>query len=86
MASEALLTITEDEKAHFRQLSKEKYELDMQSWETWKAEAKEEGRQEGIEEGIEKGIQQGIQKGEQKIIDMLKSGKSPEEILKEYEK
>ena len=26
-----------------------------------------------------------MKKGEQKIIDLLKSGKSPEEILKEYD-
>ena len=71
MASEALLTITEDEKARFRQLSEEKYELD---------------RQNDLFTAEQKGMQEGMQKGEQKIIDMLKSGKSPEEILKDYEK
>jgi len=71
MASEALTTITEDEKARFRKLSEEKYELD---------------RQNDLFTAEQKGIQEGIQKGEQKIIDMLKSGKSPEEILKDYEK
>ena len=77
MASEALLTITEDEKAHFRQLSKEKYELDMQSWETWKAEAKEEGRQEGIEEGLEK--------GQDYVLELMAQGLSYEEIRKKIE-
>jgi len=37
------------------------------------------------EEGLEQGIQQGELKGEMKIINLLKSGKSPEEIIKEYE-
>ena len=71
MASEALTTITEDEKARFRKLSEEKYELD---------------RQNDLFTAEQKGMQEGMQKGEQKIIDMLKSGKSPEEILKDYEK
>ena len=44
MASEVLITITEDEKERFRQLSKEKYELDRQSD---LAYAKFEGREEG---------------------------------------
>ena len=30
------------------------------------------------------GEQRGEQRGEQKIIDLLKSGKSPEEIIKEF--
>ena len=28
----------------------------------------------------------GLKKGQQKIIDLLKSGKSPEEIIREYDK
>jgi len=44
MASEALLTITEDEKARFRQLSEEKRQLDIQDWE---ADAILKGREEG---------------------------------------
>ena len=51
-------------------------------------EGREEGREEGWEkgnkEGEQKGEQKGIQKGEQKIINLLKSGKSPEEIIREY--
>ncbi|MDR2972733.1 MAG: Rpn family recombination-promoting nuclease/putative transposase [Bacteroidales bacterium] len=37
------------------------------------------------EEGIEKGIEKGEKKGEQKIINLLRSGKSPEEIVKDYD-
>ena len=51
-------------------MSEYKYELDTQSK---LVAAKREGRQEGI------------QKGKQEIIDLLKSGKSPEDILKDYE-
>ena len=36
------------------------------------------------QEGIAKGRVEGIEIGEQKIIDLLKSGKSPKEILREY--
>ena len=42
----------------------------------------EDAKQVWYEEGLEKGEQ----KGEQKIIELLKSGKSPEEIIKEYSK
>ena len=38
-----------------------------------------------FEEGMEEGIEKGIQKGKQEIIELLKSGKSPEEILTEYD-
>jgi len=48
-------------------------------------EALEVARWEGVEEGIEKGIERGIERGKQEIIDLLKSGKSPEEILKDYD-
>ena len=34
----------------------------------------------------EEGIEEGIEKGEQNIIDLLKSGKSPEEIIRDYDK
>jgi predicted transposase/invertase (TIGR01784 family) len=46
----------------------------------------QEGLQEGLQEGEQKGLQEGEQKGMQKILELLKDGKSPEEILKEYGK
>ena len=73
MASKAVKWISEDEIERFRLMSKEKYELDKQS-DLVTAERK--ARREGMEKGI--------QKGKQEIIDLLKSGKSPDEILKEY--
>jgi hypothetical protein len=36
------------------------------------------------EEGREEGYVQGEAKGEQKILDLLKSGKTPEEIIRDY--
>ena len=36
-------------------------------------------------EGMKKGRVEGMEKGKQEIIDLLKSGKSPEEILKDYD-
>ena len=38
-----------------------------------------------FEEGLEEGLEKGIEKGERKIIDLLKSGKSPDEIIRNYE-
>ena len=40
--------------------------------------------QDGIVVGEQRGIVIGEQRGKQKIIDLLKSGKSPEDILREY--
>ncbi|MCL2806313.1 MAG: Rpn family recombination-promoting nuclease/putative transposase, partial [Treponema sp.] len=70
MASEALVTFTKDEIEYYHQESKLKYELDMQSRVVY---ARRQGRQEGRQEE------------KQEVIALLKSGKSPEEILKEYE-
>jgi hypothetical protein len=69
MASEVLLSISKDEMERARLMSEYKYELDMQSM---FVDGKRQGRAEGRAEG------------EKKIIELLKSGKSPEEIIKEY--
>ena len=70
MASEVLIEITEDEKEWVRQMSELKYQLDTHSS---LVTAERKGRQEGLKEG------------KQEIIDLLKSGKSPEEIIREYQ-
>ena len=72
MASEVLITISKDEVERARLLSELKYELDTQS-------NLVHAKREGIKEGIQKGVQQ----GKQEIINLLKSGKSPEEIIRE---
>jgi predicted transposase/invertase (TIGR01784 family) len=77
MASEVLLEISRDEVERARLNSEYKYQLDMQSK---LVHAKREGRQEGEQ----KGRQEGEQKGRQEIISLLRSGKSPEEILRDY--
>ncbi|MCL2025601.1 MAG: hypothetical protein FWG92_02220 [Leptospirales bacterium] len=73
MASKLLKNISQDEIERVRVMSEYKYKLDAQSDRVY-AERK----------GMEKGIKKGRQEEKQKIIDLLKSGKSPEEILKEY--
>jgi predicted transposase/invertase (TIGR01784 family) len=69
MASEVLISISKDEVERARLMSEYKYQLDLQSKITY---AKREGRQEGKLEG------------RQEILDLLKSGKSTEEIIRDY--
>jgi flagellar biosynthesis/type III secretory pathway protein FliH len=59
-------------------MSEEKRQLDIQSLLVT-------AKREGMREGMQKGEEKGMQKEKQKIIDLLKSGKSPEEILKDYD-
>ena len=58
-----------DWAVRMRKLSEEKYQLDLQSK---LVDAKRQGRNEGE------------QRGRNEIIDLLKSGKSPEEVIREY--
>jgi predicted transposase/invertase (TIGR01784 family) len=74
MASEVLMTISKDEVERARLISEEKYVLDTQSK---LVHAKREGER--------KGLQKGKLKGRQEIINLLKSGKSPVEIIRDYE-
>ena len=69
MASEVLMEISKDEIERARLMSELKYELDTQS---------------RLVHAERKGEKKGIKKGEKKIIDLLKSGKSPEEIIRQY--
>ena len=77
MASEVLMTISKDEVERARLMSELKYELDTQSKITY-------AKRQGIQQGIQQGEKTGEKRGEQKIIELLKSGKSPEEIIKDY--
>jgi len=45
----------------------------------------QQGMEQGMQQGMEQGMQQGRHEGRQEIIDLLKSGKSLEQILNEYE-
>ena len=71
MAGEVLITISKDEAERARLMSEYKYQLDTQSKLVYaKREARLEGKLEGkLEERKE-------------IVELLKSGKSPEEIIK----
>ena len=77
MASEVLMTISRDEVERARLMSEYKYQLDTQSK---LVHAQRKGREEGREEGR----QEGLREGERNIIKLLKSGKSPEEIIRDY--
>jgi predicted transposase/invertase (TIGR01784 family) len=77
MAGAELLTISQDEHEQARLLSELKYELDLQSR---VVTAKREGRQEGLAEGWQKGQRE----GQRKILDLLRNGRTLEDILKEY--
>ncbi|MCL2070184.1 MAG: Rpn family recombination-promoting nuclease/putative transposase [Treponema sp.] len=74
MASEVLITISKDEIEQAWLLSEYKYELDTQS-----------RLVHAEREGIKKGEQKGKLEGKQEIINLLKSGKSPEEIIRDHE-
>ena len=78
MASSVLIKVSRDEEERARIMRQEKTDLD---WASYMADAEEKG----IEKGLEKGIEKGRAEEKQKIIELLKSGKSPEEIIKEYE-
>ena len=78
MASEVLISISRDEVERARLLSELKYELDTQS-KLVTAERK------GLQQGRLEGLKEGHLKGKQEIIDLLKSGKSPEEIIRDYD-
>ena len=99
MASQVLMTISRDEEERARIMRDEKIELDYQSAMTqYMRMGHAEGLEKGLEkghaeglakghaEGLEKGHAEGIKIGEKRILDLLKSGKSREEIIAEFER
>jgi hypothetical protein len=72
MASEVLITISKDEVERARLVSEYKYQLDTQSK---LVHAKREGLREGRLEGL--------QEGRQEIIELLRSGKSLDEVIRD---
>jgi predicted transposase/invertase (TIGR01784 family) len=70
MASKVLMTISKDEAERARLASEFKYQMDTQSKIGY---AKREGRREGRQEAS------------REIIELLKSGKTPEEIIRDYD-
>jgi predicted transposase/invertase (TIGR01784 family) len=81
MAGAELLTISKDEHEQARLLSELKYELDLQSR---VVTAKREGLAEGWQKGQREGWQKGQREGQRKILDLLRNGRTLEDILKEY--
>ena len=70
MASKELMKFSKDEIERARLISEEKYIVDSRT---------------RIYEAKLEGMRKGVRKGKLEIIDLLKSGKSPEEIIGEYE-
>ena len=85
MASEAIINITQEDREWARQLSEEKYVLDMQSM---RVTAKREGRKEGREVGLVEGRAEGLKEAAKKLkahgvsieIIIQSTGLSNEEI------
>jgi len=72
MASEALMTISEDELEWYRQYAKEKRELDYHSDRNlWKSQ------------GLEEGLKEGRKEERQRFLTMLDQGLSVEEIKRQ---
>ena len=69
MASKVLLTISRDEVERARLMSEYKGQLDLQS---------------KLVHAERQGEKRGEQRGEKKIIELWKSGKSLEDIIREY--
>ena len=72
-----LKELSADERTRMLAEAREKARRDAASRLNW-------AREEGEERGIQIGEQRGIQIGKEEIIKLLKSGKSPEEIIREY--
>ena len=75
MASKVMMTICRDDAERARLLSEYKYEVDLQSKVV-------NAKRTGERRGIRKGRQEGRQELKQEIFDLIKSGKSPEEVIR----
>jgi len=81
MASKVLIKISKDEREFFRQFSREKYELDAQHDKYMEKLALAAERRKGKREGK----REGKLEGKSEIINLLKTGKSIEEIIKDHD-
>jgi predicted transposase/invertase (TIGR01784 family) len=73
---------TKHELELFHQISKDKWQTDMQSRLVYaQEEAREKGLKEGLQEGLHKGLKEGLQEAKKEDVRMLKKhGISPEQI------
>jgi len=85
-AEKAATRVSRDYERYARKMAEIKNSMDRAQF---ILEAREEGLAKGHEEGLakghEKGLAEGREEGQMKIIEFLKSGKSPEEIIREFE-
>jgi hypothetical protein len=79
-AERALRKVYRDEERWARALFREKAAMDYRSLVTTARMEAKEAREEGLAEGKAEGLAE----GRQEILNLLKSGKPPEEILKDF--
>ena len=73
-AANTLYELSSDDKV------RAEYEMHLKAWRD-KMSDLEEAREDGMQAGMEVGMQAGIQTGMQKTLELLKGGKTPEEII-----
>ena len=85
-AEKSAAKVSRDYERYARKMAEIKNSMDRAQF---ILEAQEEGQRMGLEkgreEGIQEGLREGIQEGEQRIVGLLRSGKSPEEIIREFD-
>jgi predicted transposase/invertase (TIGR01784 family) len=78
MAGKVVQGFTKHELELFHQISKDKWQTDMQSRLVY---AQEEAREKGLKEGLQEGVQKGLKEAKKEDVRMLKKhGISPEQI------
>ena len=77
-AADTLYELSSDDKV------RAEYEMHLKAWRDKMSdleEAREDGIQTGIQTGMKAGMQAGMKAGMQKALELLQSGKTPEEIM-----
>jgi flagellar biosynthesis/type III secretory pathway protein FliH len=72
MAAEVIEGFSAEQVAYFHEVSKEKYQLDMQAH-------RDEAHELGYAEGLEEGSAAGLEEGQRRVFELLESGKTLEE-------
>jgi predicted transposase/invertase (TIGR01784 family) len=77
-----LMDLSADQRTRMIEEEREKGRRD---WSSRMRGARMEGEKIGMKIGEQKGRQEGVQIGQQKLLDLLRSGKSPDEIIQMYD-
>ena len=76
------LAYIEQKEQEFEQKEQE-FEQKEQEFE--QKEQEFEQKEQAMEQAKQEALKKGLHEGKQEILDLLKSGKSPEEIIRDYE-